>query len=84
MPHHRMQVVKEPRQIAGTVFQFELAAFDPAHFQHIIDQRQQMAAGGLDLFQIAARLFRLVDALLRQIGKADDGIHGCPDIMRHV
>jgi hypothetical protein len=61
-----------------------LPAFDPAHIQHIIDQTQQMISRGHDLLQI---LFHLLPLLNMGNGKGretHDGIHGRPDIMRHV
>ena len=65
-------------------FQVELTALNAAHIQDIIDQREQMVAGGQDLAQIVLDLVLVVNAADRQCGEADDGIHGRADIVRHV
>ena len=61
-----------------------LAALDAAHIQHIIDQAEQMIAGGRDLRQIILHLFRIVDVRRGKRSKAYDRIHRRPDIMGHV
>ena len=66
------------------LFQVELAALNAAHIQDIIDQREQMVAGGQDLAQIVLDLVLVVNAADRQCGEADDGIHGRADIVRHI
>ena len=60
-----------------------LPALDPADIQHIIDEGQQMLRAVADFFQTALDFrFRLL--LKGDIGKADDGVHGRPDIMGHI
>ena len=62
----------------------DLAAFDSAHIQNIIDQRQQMVAGGKDLVQIVPHPFLILHIAGCQCGKSDNGVHGRADIMRHI
>ena len=62
----------------------DIAVFDPAHVQHIVDQAQQMAAGQLDLAKAVEHFFRLVQVRLGNIRHADDRVHGRADVMRHM
>ena len=43
-----------------------------------------MLAGGGNLVQVFLHLVRLIDVGGSQSGKADDRIHWCPDIVRHI
>ena len=72
------------REIDLRFLQMDLAAFDSAHIQNIIDQRQQMVAGGKDLVQIVPHPFLILHIAGCQCGKSDNGVHGRADIMRHI
>ena len=50
------QPVKDIRQTAWILVQMHFPAFDPAHFQHVVNQRQQMTAGGQNFPQIVPGL----------------------------
>ena len=55
-----------------------------AHVQHIVDQVQQMVPGGHDLLEVTLHLVRVLDAAERQCREADDRVHRCPDVVRHI
>ena len=71
-------------QVKGRRRQLGLSAFDASQIQHIVDQLQQQIAGLTDFFQIAAHLFRLLAVAQRQIGEAQNGVHGGADVMGHI
>ena len=72
------------REIALRLFQIDLPALNPAHFQNIIDQCQQMIAGSQDLGQIPLNTFHALVALDRKIGETDNGVHRSADVMGHI
>ena len=80
----RLQIMKHIRQTDLRFFQMDLSALNPAHIQDIIDQGKQMVTGGKDLSQIIPNLVFIINIAYSQCGKADDRIHWCPDIVRHV
>ncbi len=61
-----------------------LSTLNPAHIQDIVDQREQMDAGGKDLAQIILNPFLVINITYSQCRKADNRIHWCPDIVRHI
>ena len=60
-----------------------LSAFNSADIQNIVDQCQQMFRGRADLIQ-AVSDFLILHLFHGNIGKANDRIHRCTDIMGHV
>ena len=78
------QIMNQIRQMNLCLLQSHLAAFDPAHIQHIIDKRKQMLAGYGDLAKIVLYQIFLVDMGRCQCRESHDSIHGSPDIMGHV
>ena len=80
----RLQIMKHIRQTDLRFFQMDLSALNPAHIQDIIDQGKQMVTGGKDLTQIIPNPVFIINIAYSQCGKADDRIHWCPDIVRHV
>ena len=60
------------------------ARFNAAHFQHIIDQGEQMLRGLGDFGQIVLHRLLILDMLSSQISEAHNRIHRRSDIMRHV
>ena len=71
-------------QIGGDGHQLHLPALDAAHFQHVVDQRQQVAAGGFDLVQIIPAAGGQVLFPFCQGHIAHDGIHRGADIVAHI
>ncbi len=78
------QAVENIRQGAGLFVQIYFAAFDAAHVQHIVDEAEQVVAGGHDFLEVLLHLFPVVDMGAGQGGKANDGVHGSPDVVGHV
>ena len=78
------QLAPDLRQAARVLLNVDLAALDAAHVQNIVDEPQQVVAGGHDLPQILPHPLPLVDVLEGQGGEADDGVHGGADVMAHV
>ena len=62
---------------------FNFAALDTADIKHIVNQAHKKAGALLDFLQTAAHL-RLRLLAQRNIRKANDSVHGRPDIMRHI
>jgi len=61
----------------------KLARFDLGEIQNVVDQSQQRAGGAFD----GGEIFRLLPVelgLQRELGHADDRVHGSPDFMAHV
>ena len=54
-------VMHQIRQIHRLCLQGDPTAFDAAHIQHIVDEGQQMLAGGGDLFQVINDLIPVVN-----------------------
>ena len=61
----------------------DITAFNAADVQHIIDQCQQMLRTVTDLIKTGSDL-GIGILFQRNVGKADDGIHGCPDVVGHI
>ena len=79
-----MDLIQQPHDIRALLIQFHLAAFDAAHVQNVVNERQQMMAGRFNLAQILHRLRRHSGLLLQEADVADDGVHRRPDVMAHV
>ena len=82
--HDVAQPVEDVGQGTGLLLQGHLPALNSAHIQHIVDEAEQMVAGCHNFFQIALHLVPLVDVGGGQGCKADNGVHGGADIVRHV
>ena len=79
-----LDVMQHIGQVGFLLLQLDAAAFDSAHIQHIVDEGQQMVAGGQNLGQIFPHLVGVFHIGHRQRGKADDGVHGGADVVRHI
>ena len=71
-------------KITGGPVNLHLAALDLGNVQDIVDQRQQVVAGGADLLQRVRNHFRFSNMVSGDIGIADDGVHRRPDIVGHI
>ena len=56
----------EIRQVHCLFLDLYLAALDAAHVQHIVDEGEQVLAGGGDLFQVIQHLFLIINMGRRQ------------------
>ena len=63
--------------------ELDFAALNSADIQHIIDKGQQVLGAVADLIQTGFDLGLGIE-LQRNVGKADDGIHGCPNVVGHI
>ena len=61
-----------------------LAGLYLADVQDIVNQAQQMLAGGGDFLGVLHHTLRIVHVPGQQGGKAHDGVHGGADVMAHV
>ena len=77
-------IVHEIRQMHRLFLDLHLAALDAAHVQHIVDEGEQVLAGGGDLFQVVQHLFLIINMGRRQRGEADNGVHRGADVVAHV
>ena len=82
--HHGADIFGNPRKITGTVFKLYFAAFNPAHFQHVIDERQQMIAGSQDFVKILPRFLLIIDALSGKVCEAYNRVHRRANIVGHI
>ncbi len=82
--HDGAQVVQDAGQPRLAFLDDDLAAFDAAHVQHVVDQRQQVAARHRYLLKVVRNQVRVVEMLLRQLGVAHDGVHRRADIVAHA
>ena len=79
-----VEVLQEVDQVVGLLVEGHLAALDMAHVQDVVDEAEEVGAGGLDLAQVLLNPFGLIDAAGGQSGKAHDGVHGRADVVGHV
>ena len=81
---HVVRLVQGLRDVHGLGVEVDLAAFDAAHLEHVVDEGQQVLAGAVDLAQVAAYFVHRQAVALCDGGVADDGVHGGADVMGHV
>ena len=55
------EIVDQVRQMGLRFFDPHFSAFDLAHIQYIVDQRQQMLTGNSNFAEIILNLFLIVD-----------------------
>ena len=79
-----VEVLQEVDQVVGLLVEGHLAALDVAHVQDVVDETEEVGAGGLDLAQVLLNPLGLVDAAGGQGGEAHDGVHGRADVVGHV
>ena len=82
-PGNCQHVVDDDPQIHGFRIKGNFSAFNAADVQHIVDETQQMFRAAADFFQ-RNRHLRVVVLLFRDVGVADDGVHGRADVMGHI
>ena len=78
------QVIDQLRQAEILLGKAHSPALDSGHIQHFIDQSQQMAARFCDLAKALDHPVLTLDIRTRNGGQANDCIHRCTDIMRHI
>ena len=62
----------------------DLAALDAAHVEHVVDERQEVAARHRDLLEVVDDLVFVVDVRLGERGVAHDGVHRRADVVAHA
>ena len=72
------------RQVQRLRLDFDFAAFNAAHIQHVVNQHQQTAARDGNLFQIVPNARRVVDMGFRQRGEAENRVHRRADVVAHA
>ena len=75
-------MVEHGRQGEIAVFQLQLAGLDLRNVEDVVDDRQQVLAGCVDLAQPLGLACRGLGA--QQVGEAEDGVHRRADFVRHV
>ena len=79
-----LDIVEHIRQVDLLLLQLNFAAFNAAHVQHIVDEAQQVVAGGENFCQIVLHLLGAAHIGDGQGGEADDGVHGGADVVGHI
>ena len=78
------QIVDQVRQMCLRFFDPHFSAFDLAHIQYIVDQREQMLTGNSNFAEIILNLFLIVDMGSSKRREADNSVHRRTDIMGHI
>ena len=81
---HHAYIIQKRTKIYRHSLQLQLSTFNPAHFQDVVDQRQQILAGGFNLVKVFSDRCNVVAIAVCHIHIADNGIHRCADIMGHI
>ena len=81
--HQCAGACQQRMEVEVVVRQLQLARFDLAEIEHVVDHRQQVVRGVRHLAQ-AVGGHRLGPVSLHQIGQADDGVHRGADLVTHV
>ena len=79
----RADSVDQPARVQRTVVQRQLAAFNSAHVENIVDQSQQIARGQLNFFDAVAGFRRIVQRLGGDRAHPQNRVHRRADFMRH-
>ncbi len=82
--HHGVQIVHQLGQAELGHVQAGLAALDLAHVQDVVDEVEQVLAGGGDLPGVLPDLLRMLRVPAQQHGEAHNGVHGGADVVGHV
>ena len=82
--HHDDTGLKDAAGLHRRLLQRHLAALDAGELQHVVNDGEHFLAADLNVLQVALQPLRLLPVLLRQIGIADDGVHGGADIVGHI
>ena len=81
---HVPDTVQHIAQIGLRRLQLHVPGLDAAHLQHVVDEGQQMVAGGADLLQIAVHVFGAGVFPQAQLRVADDGVERRAQVVGHV
>src|SRR6185369_12273542 len=78
--------VDESRDVECLEVQRHLAGLDLREVEDVVDQAEQMPAGGLDLLQVGDRVLlpHLLRGLLEHLAVADDRVQRRAQLMAHV
>ncbi len=81
---HFFQAVQQAVQIKVLGLQRGAASLDLGHFQHVVDQAQQVLAAAANDFQVFALLCAQAPVTGHQLRKAQDGVEGRAQFVAHV
>ena len=79
-----LDVVEHVGEVRLLLLELDAPALDAAHVQHVVDEGEQVVAGGEDLRQVLAHLLGVVRVGRGQRGEADDGVHRRADVVAHA
>src|SRR5262249_39228336 len=79
-------LVDEPSQIHSLGVEFELACFNLREVQDLVDEAQEVGAGGIHTAQRLYGLFRpgARRVAYHHLGQADDGVEGRAQLVAHA
>ncbi len=79
----RRRLLQQLVQVDLPAFEFQLAGLDLGEVEDVVDDAQQVVAGGLHVVEITA-LLGVQARLQQQVRQADDGVQGRADLVAHV
>ena len=79
-------VVDHGIEVEGLEEEVHLARLDLRQVENVVDQGEQMPAGAVNPLQVGNELLLLqvLGLFHEQLAVADDGVHGCAQLMAHV
>ena len=85
-PHRSRHVAHHRLDLEVLAVQFHLAGLDLRQVEDVVDQRQQVLAGGVNPLEIGDEplLARVLGVLLQHLAVADDGVERRPQLVAHV
>ena len=81
---HVVERPYERPEIERLALDVDLAAFDLAHVEDVVDERHEMLGRHVDLLEAGSRLLLVVRILERDGGHAHDAVHRRADLVRHA
>ena len=83
-PEHQVEVVEQGVEVERVGPAVAASGFDLRHFQHVVDEGEQVLAAAHDHFEILAVACRQSGALAQNPAEAQNGVHGRADLVAHV
>ena len=79
----RIHLFENRRQTEVGAFELHPVGLDLGQVEHVVEQGQQVLAGGVDLVEAGA-LLGLDGVAAQQVAQADDGVHRRANLVAHV
>ncbi len=79
-----VDAVQHVQQVEALVREVHAFRFDLAHVKHVVDQREQLIGGAVDLVQAQPHACRIVHMVARDADHADDAVDGRAHIVTHA